>query len=69
MQVLVNLIYDPEYEGYVAHVPELPGCMSQGRTAEEALQNVRRAIELYLEASPEERRPSAKPPLTTVLEI
>ena len=32
MKVLVNLIYDPEYKGYVADVPQLPGCMSQGKT-------------------------------------
>lgn len=28
-QFLVNLIFDPEYHGYVADVPQLPGCMSQ----------------------------------------
>jgi len=35
--------------GYVASVPVLPGCVSQGDTREEALQNVREAIELYIE--------------------
>lgn len=69
MQFIVNLIYDPGYDGYVAHVPELPGCISQGRTVEEALRNVRVAIGLYLEATPEARKPSDKPALTTVLEI
>jgi predicted RNase H-like HicB family nuclease len=48
MQVMVNLTYDDEYKGYVADVPALPGCMSQGRTIEAALRNVREAIELYL---------------------
>lgn len=48
---LVNLIFDPEYKGYVADVPELPGCMSQGKTVETALKNVRAAIALYLKAS------------------
>ena len=52
MRVTVNLIYDAEYEGYVADVPELPGCMSQGKTIEEALDNVREAVELYLETEP-----------------
>ena len=50
MQVMVNLIYDDEYKGYVADVPALPGCMSQGRTIEAALRNAREAIELYLES-------------------
>lgn len=35
--------------GYVASVPVLPGCVSQGDTREQALQNVREAIELYIE--------------------
>jgi predicted RNase H-like HicB family nuclease len=51
MRLLVNLIYDAEYKGYVADVPELPGCMSQGRTVAAALKNVREAIGLYLEAN------------------
>jgi predicted RNase H-like HicB family nuclease len=38
----------------VAHCPSLKSCWSQGRTREEALQNIREAIELYLEADPEE---------------
>ena len=48
MKVLVNLIYDKEYKGYVADVPQLPGCMSQGKTAEAALKNARKAIRAYL---------------------
>ena len=36
-------------EGFVASVPALPGCVSQGDTREEALRNIREAIELYLE--------------------
>jgi predicted RNase H-like HicB family nuclease len=47
---LVNLAFDPEYRGYVADVPALPGCMSQGKTIEAALRNVRHAIRIYLKA-------------------
>ncbi len=68
MRVMVNLIYDPEYKGYVADVPELPGCMSQGKTVEAALKNVREAICLYCETSPR-RRKLSKPALTTVVEV
>jgi predicted RNase H-like HicB family nuclease len=35
--------------GYTVYVPSLPGCISEGETVEDALTNVREAIELYLE--------------------
>ena len=38
-----------EEGGYTAIVPSLPGCISEGDTKEEALKNIREAIELYLE--------------------
>jgi predicted RNase H-like HicB family nuclease len=43
------LLY-PGEDGYVvAEVPSLPGCISQGKTREEALDNVREAISLHIE--------------------
>jgi len=48
---LVNLIFDPEYDGYVADVPQLPGCMSQGKTVEAALKNIRKAIIAYVDSA------------------
>lgn len=39
--------------------PELPGCVSAGRTEDEAMANVREAIELYLEPSPINLEPGA----------
>ncbi|HZW55661.1 MAG TPA: type II toxin-antitoxin system HicB family antitoxin [Nitrososphaerales archaeon] len=39
---------------YVARVPELPGCVSDGRRREEALKNVKEAIEAYLETLQDE---------------
>lgn len=38
-----------EEGGYTVYVPSLPGCISEGDTEEEALANIREAIELYLE--------------------
>ena len=38
-----------EEGGYTAYVPSLPGCISEGDTKQEALANIREAIELYLE--------------------
>ena len=35
--------------GFVAEVPSLPGCVSQGDTIEETVSNIREAIELYVE--------------------
>ena len=35
--------------GFTASVPSLPGCISEGDTREDALRNIREAIELYLE--------------------
>lgn len=45
-----RVILEPSEEGgYTAIVPSLPGCVSEGDTREEALKNIREAIELYLE--------------------
>jgi predicted RNase H-like HicB family nuclease len=66
---MVNLVFDPEYKGYVADVPELPGCMSQGKTIERALKNVREAILLYLETTPRKVRKASKPTLVTTVEV
>ena len=43
------LLYPGEDGFWVAEVPSLPGCISQGETREEALTNIKEAIELYLE--------------------
>ncbi|MBI4020432.1 MAG: type II toxin-antitoxin system HicB family antitoxin [Candidatus Aenigmarchaeota archaeon] len=43
-----------EEGGYTVYVPSLPGCVSQGETREEALKNIKEAIELYLEADDNE---------------
>jgi predicted RNase H-like HicB family nuclease len=38
--------------GFSVWVPDLPGCASQGETFEEALHNIKEAIELYIEDTP-----------------
>ena len=46
----LKIILEPSEEGgYTAIVPSLPGCISEGDTKEEALKNIREALELYLE--------------------
>lgn len=48
MRFTVVLDQEPD-GGYVAKVPALPGCVSQGDTREEVLRNIREAAELYVE--------------------
>ena len=50
MEYRVVLEPDQEDSGYVAHCPALPGCCSQGDTKEEALENIKEAIEAYIES-------------------
>jgi len=53
MKIKVQLVPE-EVGGYSVFVPALPGCMSQGETKEEALDNIKEAIDLYLERDDEE---------------
>ena len=43
------VIEEDEDGGYVAEVPSLPGCHTQGDTQEEVLKNIKEAISLYIE--------------------
>ena len=46
-----KVVVEPQEEGgYTVYVPTLPGCVSQGDTVEEAMANIREAIEVYLES-------------------
>jgi predicted RNase H-like HicB family nuclease len=44
-----NAILEKDEYGYFAYVPALKGCVSQGDTFEEALDNIKEAIGLYIE--------------------
>jgi len=59
----VLFVIEPgEDRGFVAHVPALRGCWSQGSTRDEAISNVREAIEAWLETEqdkPERSGPAA----------
>ena len=59
-----RVFIEPDEDGvFVAEVPALPGCISQGRSRQEALANVREAIALYLE-SLEAHGDPVPPPIT-----
>jgi len=54
---------------YVAEVPSLPGCISQGETREEAVTQVREAIAAYLESLQERGEPIPPPITEEIVEI
>jgi predicted RNase H-like HicB family nuclease len=54
--------------GFTVYVPSLPGCISEGETEEEALNNIKEAIELYLEPIDDDVL-SMSTPKTVVKEI
>jgi predicted RNase H-like HicB family nuclease len=60
------LIEQDEDGVFVAEVPSLPGCLSQGETREEAVENIREAIALYLESLAAHDEP-VPPPITEEL--
>jgi predicted RNase H-like HicB family nuclease len=48
--VTLKIVLEPSEEGgYTAYVPSLPGCLSEGDTLDEAMTNIREAIDLYLD--------------------
>ncbi len=60
MRLRAVVEYDNEADGYAVYCPELPGCTSAGDTQEEALENIKEAIALYLEPSPVKINPQGK---------
>ncbi|KPJ70827.1 hypothetical protein AMJ51_00875 [Microgenomates bacterium DG_75] len=56
----IKLIYDKAYKGYVAEVVNLPGCMSQGKTKEEAFSNVKKAISAFLKVLAKDKKKGKK---------
>ncbi len=54
--MIFNAIIEKDEYGYFASIPELEGCVTQGETYEEALSNIKEALELYLESLSEEEK-------------
>jgi len=52
----INAIIEHDQDGFFAYVPSLRGCVSQGNTLDEALENIKEAVALYLEDIDEEER-------------
>lgn len=54
----IKIVLEQGQDGWlVATCPSLPPCISQGKTKEEALANIKEAIELYLEVAQEDNDP------------
>ena len=48
----LRIVLEPSDEGgYTVHVPALPGCISEGESRDDAIVNIREAIELYLDST------------------
>lgn len=56
-----SVLVEHDKDGYFAFCPELQGCYSQGNTYEEALENIKDAIQLHLEDRVAEREEIPEP--------
>ena len=61
------IIYPGEDGYWVAECPSLPGCISQGETKEEAIENIKEAIEAYTSALKEDGLPVPEDRLDVLL--
>ena len=52
----INTVIKKDGHEYFAYAPELKGCHSQGDTLEEAIENMKEAIELYVESLSDEEK-------------
>lgn len=62
--ILIEPLAEEDGGGFLATVPDLPGCMADGETAAEAVTNVQDAVDCWLEAAAELHRsaPPETPP-------
>ncbi len=63
------LIEQDEDGVYAVEVPALPGCLSQGRTRAEAIENIREAIAAYLESLKNHSEPIPPPITEEIVEV
>ena len=65
-----RIIIEQDEDGFfVAEVPSLPGCITQGATRTEAVKNVKEAIELYLESLEAHGEPVPPPITEEIVEV
>jgi predicted RNase H-like HicB family nuclease len=67
MTMRIKVVVEPSEDGgYTVFAPSLPGCISEGNTKEEALRNIKEAIELYLEPIEDDE---VLPPNSEIIEL
>ncbi len=65
-----RVIIEQDEDGmFTAEVPSLPGCISQGKTRQEALINIKEAIDVYLESLKDHNEPIPPPIDEEVVEV
>ena len=65
-----RVVIEQDEDGiYVAQVPTLPGCISEGQSRDEALNNIKEAIELYIESLKAHNEPVPPPISEEVVEV
>ena len=67
----VSIVIEKDEHGYYAYSPELEGCQTQGDSLEEAMENAKEAVALYLEtlSGDEIKELLSKEILTTTIEV
>ncbi|MBI5959717.1 MAG: type II toxin-antitoxin system HicB family antitoxin [Chloroflexi bacterium] len=63
------VIIPAEEGGYIVECPSLPGCYSQGETLDEAINNIKEAIELYIDVLNEDGKPIPEDKLDRVMMV
>ena len=63
----INIFYSEEGEGYIADIPDLKHCSAFGNTLEEALKEVIKAKEAWLESARANGKPIPKPQYKSVI--
>lgn len=71
MSKRLNIIIEKDEFGYYAYCPDLEGCQTQGDTLDEVSENIKEAIELYLETLTEQEKINltAREIMTTSYEV
>jgi len=63
----INIFYSEEDGGYIADIPDLVACSAFGETPEEALKEVQKAKELWMQAARAENKPIPAPKYRPVI--
>ncbi|KAB2762747.1 type II toxin-antitoxin system HicB family antitoxin [Brucella anthropi] len=60
-RISIGPLSEEDGGGFIAIVPDLPGCISDGKTEQEALENVHDAIDVWIECAKKMKRPIPEP--------